>query len=177
MGTADYIAPEQVLDAHSVDIRADIYSLGCTLYKLLTGHAPFGGPQFKTNAEKLVGHMKETPQPVRLLRTDVSAELAEVIERMMAKVPIDRFATPVEVAEAMEPFAADCDLMRVSAEASATAEVAVAVERASPATDPFASSAVVDTDATGSPRKEDAREGISPRGPIPSCLAGHLGSA
>ncbi len=165
MGTADYIAPEQILNAHSVDIRADIYSLGCTLYKLLTGHAPFGGPQYKTNAEKLVGHMKETPQPVRLLRADVTTELTEVIERMMAKVPTDRFATPAELAEAMAPFAAGCDLMRVSAEASATAEGAVAVERASPATDPFASSAVLDTDATGSPRKEDARERTSPRGP------------
>ena len=63
MGTADYMAPEQASDAHSVDIRADIYSLGCTLYKLLTGSAPFSGPQYKTPAEKLVGHLKETPPP------------------------------------------------------------------------------------------------------------------
>ena len=87
MGTADYMAPEQVSDAHSVDIRADIYSLGCTLYKLLTGRAPFSGPQYKTHAEKLVGHLKETPPPVRDLRADVPAELAAVIERMMAKLP------------------------------------------------------------------------------------------
>ena len=135
MGTADYIAPEQVSDAHSVDIRADIYSLGCTLYKLLAGNSPFSGPQYKTHAEKLVGHLKETPTPVQQLRTDVSAELAAVIERMMAKSPADRFATPVEVAAAMAPFAAGCDLVQVSTEVSAAAKAAETLERAVAITD------------------------------------------
>jgi len=157
MGTADYMAPEQVSDAHSVDIRADIYSLGCTLYKLLTGRAPFGGPQYKSNAEKLVGHLKETPQPVRELRADVPAELAAAIARMMAKSPIERFASPAEVAEAMVRFAVGCDLVRVSAEASASEERTVTVERATSATDPLASSAVVDTDASGPAIKLERR--------------------
>ena len=47
MGTPDYIAPEQINDAHSVDVRADIYSLGCTFYKLLAGQAPFAGPRYR----------------------------------------------------------------------------------------------------------------------------------
>jgi len=144
MGTADYMAPEQVSDAHAVDIRADIYGLGCTLYKLLTGQAPFSGPQYKTPAEKLVGHLKETPPPVQLLRTDMPPELVAVIERMMAKRPDDRFATPAEVAAAIAPFAAGCDLARVSA---AAADGVAAREQSSVGTDPHVSSGVVGTDS------------------------------
>ena len=158
VGTADYMAPEQVSDAHSVDIRADIYSLGCTLYKLLTGSAPFSDPQYKTPAEKLVGHLKETPPPVQRLRAEVPAGLATVIERMMAKSPADRFATPAEVAAAMAPFAAGCDLVRVSAEAAATAGGAVARTQSPSATEPSAASAVVDTDPAGLPAKVKAGE-------------------
>jgi formylglycine-generating enzyme required for sulfatase activity/tRNA A-37 threonylcarbamoyl transferase component Bud32 len=149
VGTADYMAPEQVSDAHSVDSRADIYALGCTLYKVLTGSPPFSGPQYKTAAEKLVGHLKETPPPVQRLRSEVSAELAAVIERMMAKSPTDRFATLAEVAAAIAPFAAGCDLAGVSAQASAAAGGAVAGNQSPSATEPSAASAVVDTDATG----------------------------
>jgi len=137
MGTADYMAPEQVSDAHSVDIRADVYSLGGTLYKLLSGRAPFSGPKYKSHGEKLVGHLRDTPAPIRLLRTDVSAELAAVIERMMAKNPAERFATPADVAAAMTPFAAGCDLARMSAEADAMAKGAVEAEKSQAATEPF----------------------------------------
>ena len=147
MGTADYMAPEQVSDAHSVDIRADIYSLGCTLYKLLTGRVPFSGPQYKTRAETMVGHLKETPPPARQVRGDVPAELAAVIERMMAKSPDDRFTTPAEVAAAMTPFAAGCNLARVAVEAAAKGAVATGLSVT--ATGPLPSSAVVDADAGG----------------------------
>ena len=95
---------------------------------------------------------------MRLLRTDVPAELAAVIERMMAKSPADRFATAAEVAAAIAPFTAGCDLAGVLAEAAATAEEAMPMERAPCGTDPIASSAVVDTDATGLAAKEESRE-------------------
>src|SRR5262249_30609236 len=68
MGTPDYIAPEQARDAHNADIRADIYSLGCTLYELLVGHAPF--PE-GTALQKVTGHLERPPRPLADLRDDV----------------------------------------------------------------------------------------------------------
>jgi len=153
MGTADYMAPQQVSDAHSVDIRADIYSLGCTLYKLLSGRAPFTGPQYKSHGEKLTGHLRDTPPSIRLLRTDVSAELAAVIERMMAKNPAERFSTPAEVAAAMTPFATGCDLARMSAEAAAMARGIAETDKSHAATDPFLPSS-----ATGTHPSDSAAE-------------------
>jgi serine/threonine protein kinase/dipeptidyl aminopeptidase/acylaminoacyl peptidase len=118
MGTADYVSPEQVTDSHSVDIRSDIYSLGCTLYKLLSGRAPFVGPEFKNDVTKMMAHVDKTPPPISLLRTDLPPGLAKVIEQMMAKKPADRFSTPGEGATALGPFAAGCDLGRLSNEAN-----------------------------------------------------------
>jgi uncharacterized protein (TIGR03067 family) len=106
MGTADYMAPEQAADSHTVDIRADIYSLGCTLYKLLSGRAPFSGPQYHGTLEKMHAHVHQPPPPIRQLSANVPEELAAVVDRMLAKNPDDRFATPAEVAAVLEPF---CD--------------------------------------------------------------------
>jgi uncharacterized protein (TIGR03067 family) len=103
MGTPDYIAPEQAQDAHTADIRADIYSLGCTLYDLLAGHAPFPDG---TVVAKVMAHIERSPKPLSDLRTDVPPELVRVVERMMAKDPAQRFHTPAEVAETLQPFAA-----------------------------------------------------------------------
>lgn len=111
MGTADYIAPEQAGDSHAVDIRADIYSLGCTLYKLLVGRAPFGGPQYASTLQKLVAHAEASAVPVHVARPDVPAALSAMIERMMAKRPRDRFASPRQVAGALESFTAGADLL------------------------------------------------------------------
>jgi hypothetical protein len=109
MGTADYMAPEQALDSHVVDIRADIYSLGCTLYKLLTGQAPFGGGRYSSTFKKMTAHAHEPVPPVRDLRPEVPEGLAAVLDRLLAKEPAGRFATPQEVADALAPFAAaDC---------------------------------------------------------------------
>jgi serine/threonine protein kinase len=102
MGTADYLAPEQALDFHKADIRADIYSLGCTFYYLLTGQPPFPG---QTMAEKLVKHQQAEPPPVENFRPDVPGELAKVIRKMLAKRPEDRPQTPAEVAAALAPLA------------------------------------------------------------------------
>ena len=103
MGTPDYIAPEQARDSHVADIRADIYSLGCTLYDLLAGHAPFPGG---SAVQKVKAHLERTPRPLRDLRRDVPTELAKIIERMMAKDPAQRYQTPVEVAAALTPYLA-----------------------------------------------------------------------
>jgi Leucine-rich repeat (LRR) protein len=101
MGTADYIAPEQAADPRAADIRSDIYSLGCTLFHLLTGRPPFpeGGV-----SEKLARHARSPLPEVRALRPDVPAGLSAVLARMTAKDPADRYATPAEVAGALTAF-------------------------------------------------------------------------
>ena len=104
MGTLDYMAPEQANDTRLVDIRADIYSLGCTLYELLTGQPPFSDPQYCSPINKMMAHAKATPPSVQSRRSEVSDELAQLLERMMAKDSDERFATPAELAVALEPF-------------------------------------------------------------------------
>lgn len=102
LGTPDFIAPEQARNSHRVDIRADLYSLGCTLYYILAGQVPFPGG---TLTEKLLQHYLDKPRPVRRLRPEVSAEVAQVLDRLMAKDPDDRFQTPAEAAWSLKPFA------------------------------------------------------------------------
>ena len=104
MGTADYIAPEQADDAHGADSRADIYSLGCTLYQLLAGRPPFARPHVQMT---LAAHQEETPKPLSATRPDVPAALAAVLRRMMAKSPVDRYQTAAEVVAALAPFVAE----------------------------------------------------------------------
>lgn len=115
MGTADYMAPEQISDSHHVDIRADIYSLGCTLYKLLTGHTPFEGPEYETLLDKLNGHLRRSPVSIRQLRGEVPDGLAAVVSRMMAKNPAERFDTPDQVATALQPFTEGASLQALVA--------------------------------------------------------------
>ncbi len=101
LGTPDFIAPEQIVDARDADIRADIYSLGCTLYYLLSGRPPF---QAKKLADVLAAHRSTDAMPLNLARPDVPVELAAVVSKMMAKKPDRRFQTPGEVAKALVPF-------------------------------------------------------------------------
>jgi serine/threonine protein kinase/WD40 repeat protein len=101
MGTPDYMAPEQAAAPNRVDTRTDIYSLGCTLYHLLTGRPPFAGG---TVVEKLIKHREIEPVAIERKRPDVPAALGAVVRRMMAKRPDDRPSTPAEAAEALEPF-------------------------------------------------------------------------
>jgi len=95
IGTPDFISPEQSRSARTADGRADLYSLGCTFYYLLTGQVPFPGGNI---TEKLLKHHLDTPKPLPLLRPDVPAAVAGVVERLMAKRPEDRFKTAAEVA-------------------------------------------------------------------------------
>jgi serine/threonine protein kinase len=102
MGTPDFLAPELALDALRADIRADIYSLGCTLYYLLTGRVPFPGGSMR---EKMNRHLSTPPVPLVELRPEVPARLAAVVDRMMAKAPEHRYAAPTDVIEALKPLA------------------------------------------------------------------------
>ncbi|PAY16788.1 hypothetical protein CKO51_24925 [Rhodopirellula sp. SM50] len=101
MGTPDFISPEQAEDARSADIRSDIYSLGSTLYFLLSGRPPFHDGSVLT---KLKSHATEEPVALESLRDDVPEELTSVVARMTAKNPDDRFQTPAEVAATLSQF-------------------------------------------------------------------------
>lgn len=102
MGTPDYIAPEQVRSTKTADIRADIFSLGCTLFKLLAGRPPFGG----TSAmEKIAARLTDEPIPLGRLRPGAPVALQRIVEKLLARDPNGRFQTPAEVARALEPLA------------------------------------------------------------------------
>jgi serine/threonine protein kinase len=101
MGTPEYSAPEQATDARKADIRADLYSLGCTLYCLLAGHPPF---REETAVLTILAHLDKEPVPLPELRPDVPAGLWVVVARLLAKCPAYRYQTPAEVAQALTPF-------------------------------------------------------------------------
>jgi serine/threonine protein kinase len=110
VGSADYIAPEQIEDSHHVDIRADLYSLGCTLYHLLTGQPPFAGPRFSSRLDKLVAHREHCPPPLDNWRDEVPDELVTLLDGLLAKDPTRRPSTPAELAETLATFAAGANL-------------------------------------------------------------------
>jgi hypothetical protein len=111
LGTFDYIAPEQCEDSHSVDIRADIYSLGCTFYELLSGRAPFA--EFGSVLMKIRAHALKPIAPIQKRRADVPTQLAAVVERMVAKDRNDRFSSPGDISTALQSFAASANLSRL----------------------------------------------------------------
>jgi serine/threonine protein kinase len=101
LGSPDFIAPEQIRDAQAADCRADIYSLGCTLYYLLTGKPPFPSANLY---DVLQAHHSADAKPLNLVRADVPVELAALVAKMMAKEPERRFQTPSEAARALMLF-------------------------------------------------------------------------
>jgi len=113
VGTFDYVSPEQARHSHSVDTRSDIYSLGCTLYHMLTGRVPFPGASLP---EKLFGHQAREPEPIAGLAPGVPEGLVAVVSRTMRKSPDDRYATPWELAQALEPFVDDSSPVGAGAE-------------------------------------------------------------
>ena len=101
VGTFDYVAPEQARHSHSADIRSDIYSLGCTIYHMCTGQVPFPSPSLP---EKLFAHQALEPTPLDKVIPGFPEGLAAVIHRMMRKSPDERYATPMQVVQALEPY-------------------------------------------------------------------------
>jgi WD40 repeat protein len=99
IGTPDFIAPEQLENPHGADIRADLYSLGCTAYFILTGKVPFDGG---TLIQKLDRQRWEVPPSVEQLRPEIPAALGAVVRRLMEKTPDERFQTPGDLADALE---------------------------------------------------------------------------
>lgn len=101
LGTVDYMAPEQANSCHDADARADLYSLGCTLYYLLTGHPPF--PEGTITA-RLIKHCHAEPKPLQQLRADVPEKLAAICEGMMVKEPDARIQSALEVRYALQSW-------------------------------------------------------------------------
>lgn len=106
LGTVDYMSPEQAEDPSQVVAQSDLYSLGCTLFFLLTGHAPF---ERESWFDTLVAHQSQLPPRLSEYRSDLPAGLQEVLDKMMAKLPCDRFASMTELIDALTTFDTDSD--------------------------------------------------------------------
>ena len=103
MGTPDYISPEQCRNSRTADIRSDIYSLGCTLFRALTGRVPFQGANV---VEKLMARNMQEPPRLEAFLAEAPVGLPEVLAKLLARDPAGRYQTPLEVVRALEPFAA-----------------------------------------------------------------------
>lgn len=101
LGTPDFMAPEQALDPHAVDVRSDLYSLGCTFYYLLSGQPPFPGGTLIQKADR---HRWEEPPPIEQFQPQLPAEVASLLRRLLAKQPEQRPQTPAEVAADLAPW-------------------------------------------------------------------------
>lgn len=113
LGTFDYISPEQAKDPRNVDVRSDIYSLGCTLYHMLTGEPPYGEG---TVLQKLLDHSgKNVPDPATINK-QLPRELSLIVQKMMASDPEDRFQTPEELMYQLMQVASQLDLRGVNPE-------------------------------------------------------------
>ncbi|MBC7817073.1 MAG: protein kinase, partial [Planctomycetaceae bacterium] len=113
MGTLDYMAPEQLEDSHLVGPRADIYALAATLYRLLTGFAPFANENRKTPLQKLRALATQAAPPIRERRADLPLDLATIIDRALSRDPAERFVSMNEFATAIAPSCAGHDLSQL----------------------------------------------------------------
>ena len=101
LGTPDFLSPEQARDPRNIDIRSDIYSLGCVLYHMLAGQPPFPD---KNLLQQMVRHATEMPRPIRELNAAVPDGLQQVLSFMLAKKPEDRYPTPERAAQTLKMF-------------------------------------------------------------------------
>ena len=126
LGTVDYMAPEQWESSSQVDIRADIYSLGCTLFFLLAGRPPFGDDDHGSAHKKLMAHAVEPPPSLSAACPGCPPKLARIFGRMLAKKPDDRYATPGELVDAIGPLADPAALAACISTADSVDQSAVA---------------------------------------------------
>ena len=106
LGTADYLAPEQAVDSHRADSRADIYALGCTFYYLLTGRPPFIDG---TLPQRILAHQTKSPQDVRTIRRDVPQPLFDVLQKMLVKQRAKRIQHAADVVDLIEAWLRSTD--------------------------------------------------------------------
>lgn len=111
LGTADYIAPEQITAGRHIDERADLYAIGCTLYQLLAGYPPFHGQKYDTVSKRLLAHMQETPPPLN--RKDIPKPLAQIVRRLLEKDREQRIASARILRDEITAFCAGADLKRL----------------------------------------------------------------
>ncbi len=121
LGTADYMSPEQIQDARNVDVRSDLYSLGCTLFKLLTGKVPYDDERYVTNFAKLSAHVAQEPIVIPSKFKTASIELVQIIEHLTAKSITDRPTTAQDVSLRLDKLASTADLARLVNVAKRTA--------------------------------------------------------
>lgn len=110
LGTPDYMAPEQWNESSKVTVTADIYSLACSLFTLLTGKPPFFTDEKSSITAKMSAHILDPPPDIRESCPGIPDELAQLIHRCLAKDPAERCQTPQELADALQPFSAGADL-------------------------------------------------------------------
>ncbi|MFT4555554.1 MAG: serine/threonine protein kinase [Planctomycetaceae bacterium] len=151
MGSIDYISPEQSKDSHSADIRSDIFSLGCTLYFLLTGKAPYPG---RNSVQRIMARVMNEAPRVRAARPDIPTSLDELLARILEREPADRIQTPAELAEALRSFctatgAAAVPMAKLVSTGDATTKLNNLAEAATSHTD--AATVIVSADALDGP--------------------------
>jgi serine/threonine-protein kinase len=155
LGTPDFISPEQSIDSYGVDARADVYSLGCTLYVAVTGRFPYPAP---SSLEKIEGHRHQAAPGIRALNASLPIELERIVCKMMAKNPCERYQSMAEVARVLEPLASrapvEFDFPRVLAARARLAKKRFSAHRGSThVNDPLARTASPDVLASTSTRK------------------------
>ena len=114
MGTLDYMAPEQFGDSHRVDHRVDVYSLSATLYKLMSGRAPYSGTNYRTPLQKLKGIAIAEPHNILEILPELNPDLAALIHRGLSRDPDQRFATASEFAQQLGAFTEQSDLRQLA---------------------------------------------------------------
>ena len=116
IGTVDYISPEQCENSKEADIRSDLYSLGCSLYFLLTGKPVYSGSRYDTIRKKLMAHIVGDVPSLRQAIPNFPSALESILQKVLAKAPAERFQTPLEFAEALLPFASYDELWTLMGE-------------------------------------------------------------